>query len=68
MGSWERNTAFSLAFAREAFKKVSFELLRHLDVLVYQFKEVDCCLGGFGSFGSKALQKYTLVEILSSPK
>lgn len=45
MGSWERNTAFSLAFAREAFKKVSFELLRHLDVLVYQFKEVDCCLG-----------------------
>lgn len=67
-GSWERKTAFSLAFARESFKEVNFEILGHLDVLVYQFKKVDYCLGGFISLDSKASQNYMLVEIISSLK
>lgn len=58
IGSWEREkAALSLAFAREFFKEVNFELLRHLAVLVYQFKKIAYCLRGFSSFGSKALPK-----------
>lgn len=60
-----KEAAFSSAFAKEAFRKANFELLRHLDILVYQFKKANHCLGGF-----KTLQKYSkyFAESVSSPK